>query len=69
MYIVNEKTNAIIFEVVGGENLTLSEALELFGDRIVKQGPWDPDYIIGGREVWYEDLIYTANAEEGHTNG
>lgn len=67
MKIVNTITNEIVAEILGGENLTLDEALNLIGaenvdnmdnDRYSNDG----DNIItpDGKRWWYDDLDYIA---------
>ena len=68
MKIVNTITNEIVAEILGGENLTLDEALNLIGaenvdnmdnDRYSNDG----DNIItpDGKRWWYNDLDYIAD--------
>ena len=68
MKIVNTITNEIVAEILGGENLTLDEALNLIGaenvdnmnnDRYSNDG----DNIItpDGKRWWYDDLDYIAD--------
>lgn len=68
MKIVNTITNEIVAEILGGESLTLDEALNLIGaenvdnmdnDRYSNDG----DNIItpDGKRWWYDDLDYIAD--------
>lgn len=68
MKIVNTITNEIVAEILGGEILTLDEALDLIGaenvdnmdnDRYSNDG----DNIItpDGKRWWYDDLDYIAD--------
>lgn len=68
MKIVNTITNEIVAEILGGEKLTLDEALNLIGaenvdnmdnDRYSNDG----DNIItpDGKRWWYDDLDYIAD--------
>lgn len=67
MKIIVKITNETVAEVLGGENLTLDEALELIGaenvdDEANENYSSDGDNIItpDGKRWWYEDLDYIA---------
>lgn len=68
MKIINKITSETVAEILGGENLTLDEALDLIGaenvdnidnDRYSNDG----DNIItpDGKRLWYDDLDYIAD--------
>lgn len=68
MKIVNTITNEIVAEILGGENLTLDEALNLIGaENVVNMDndrySNDGDNIItpDGKRWWYDDLDYIAD--------
>lgn len=68
MKIIDTTTNETVAEILGGENLTLDEALDIIGaenvdnmdnDRYSNDG----DNIItpDGKRWWYDDLDYIAD--------
>lgn len=57
MKIISKETRETIAEILGGSRLTLDEALDLVGaEPLEAENPWDPDYSLDGRELWYDDL-------------
>lgn len=67
MKIFDKNTGKTLYAVLGGENLTLDEALELIGaenvdDEANENYSSDGDNIItpDGKRWWYEDLDYIA---------
>ena len=68
MKIVNTITNEIVAEILGGESLTLDEALNLIGAENVDnmdnaRYSNDGDNIItpDGKSWWYDDIDYIAD--------
>lgn len=59
MKIINKTTGATIKEIIGGETLTLDEAINLVGE--IHNFPMEQreDVEIGGNWYYYEDLGYT----------
>ena len=59
MKLINKNTGKILYEVLGGENLTLDEAIEWAGAEVMENpNPGDPEYIINGEECWYDELMW-----------
>ena len=61
MKIINTITNEIVATILGGNNLTLDEAINLVGEIIndTEDERWSDDgdnVIINGDRYWYEDL-------------
>lgn len=56
MKIINKNTQEVIAEITTNHSMSLDEALEFVADEILeKENPWDADYIINGKEIWYDD--------------
>lgn len=63
MKLINKTTGKTLYTVLGGENLTLDEAIEWAGAEVFADpNPGDPDYIINGEECWYDDLDWVADS-------
>lgn len=58
MKLINKTTGKTLYTVLGGENLTLDEAIEWAGAEATE----DQTYIIDGEEYSYEDLDWVANS-------
>lgn len=59
MKLINKNTGKTLYEVLGGENLTLDEAIEWAGAEVMKDPtPGDPECIINGEECWYDELLW-----------
>lgn len=61
MKIINKQNNETVATIIGGENLTLDEAINLVGEIIndTTDDRWSDDgdnVIINGNRYWYEDL-------------
>lgn len=68
MKIINKITNEVVATILGGENLTLDQALDLIGAENVDNidndlYSNDGDNIItpDGKRWWYDDLDYIAD--------
>lgn len=66
MKIINTVTNETIKTILGGEKMTLDEALNFFGEIIndTNDERWSEDgdnVIIDGERYWYEDLDYVVD--------
>lgn len=63
MKLINKVTNKTLYTVLGGENLTLDEAIEWAGAEVITDpNPGDPDYIINGEECWYDELDWVVDS-------
>ena len=64
MKIIDTSTNEVVATILGGENLTLSEALDLIGAVNVDLYSNDGDNIItpDGNRWWLEELDYVADS-------
>lgn len=58
MKLIDKNTGKTLYSVLGGENLTLDEAIEWAGAEATE----DQTYIIDGEEYSYEDLDWVANS-------
>lgn len=58
MKLIDKNTGKTLYAVLGGENLTLDEAIEWAGAEVTE----DQNYIINGEEYSYEDLDWVANS-------
>lgn len=60
MKIINTETNETVATIIGGNNLTLDEAIELVGGEVINEPeyPDDPNVIINGVGYWW-DLLDT----------
>ena len=62
--IFNKQTLEKIAEVRTNHSISLDEALDLIDvTRLEPVNVWDPDYLINGHEVWYDDLDMTLEEE------
>ena len=68
MKIINKITNETVAEILGGENLTLDEALDLIGavnvddmDNDLYSNDGDNIITPDGMRWWYDDLDYIAD--------
>ena len=68
MKIINKITNETVAKILGGENLTLDEALDLIGavnvddvDNALYSNDGDNIITPDGKRWWYDDLDYIAD--------
>nr|DAK63814.1 MAG TPA: hypothetical protein [Bacteriophage sp.] len=68
MKLINKVTNKTLYTVLGGENLTLDEALDLIGavnvddmDNDLYSNDGDNIITPDGKRWWYDDLDYIAD--------
>ena len=62
MIIYKKETYEKVGEVITNHSISLDEALDLLGaEKLQIENPWDPDYLIDGKEIWYDDLEMTAD--------
>lgn len=69
MKIINTTTNETIKTILGGEKMTLDEALNFVGEIIsdTNDERWSNDgdnVIIDGERYWYEELAYVVDNYE-----
>ena len=58
MKLIDKNTGKTLYSVLGGENLTLDEAIEWAGAEATE----DQTYIIDGEEYSYEDLDWVVDS-------
>lgn len=57
MKIISNKTGETIANILANHSMTLDEALDLVGaEPLEAENSCDPDYILNGVELWYDDL-------------
>ena len=68
MKIINKITNETVATIIGGENLTLDQALDLIGavnvdgmDNDLYSNDGDNIITADGKRWWYDDLDYIAD--------
>lgn len=66
MKIINTVTNETVATILGGNRLTLDEAIEFVGEIIndTSDERWSDDgdnVIIKGKRYWYDDLVAIAD--------
>ena len=66
MKIINTTTNEVVASILGGNNMTLDEAIEFVGEIIndTTDERWSDDgdnVIINGNRYWYDDLDTMAD--------
>lgn len=73
MKIINITTNETIKKILGGEKLTLDEAINLIGEIVndTNDDRWSDDgdnVIINGERFWYEELDYVVDNYDDETS-
>ena len=57
MKIISNETGETIANILTNHSMTLDEALDLVGaEPLEAENSCDPDYILNGVELWYDDL-------------
>lgn len=57
MKIISNETGETIANILTNHSMTLDEALDLVGaEPLEAKNSCDPDYILNGVELWYDDL-------------
>lgn len=56
MKIINIATGETVAEITTNHSMTLDEAINLVGEIIPTENPWDADVLIGGNLYFYDDL-------------
>lgn len=56
MKIINIATGETVAEITTNHSMTLDEAINLVGEIITPENPWDADVLIAGKLYFYDDL-------------
>lgn len=56
MKIINTITGETVAEITTNHSMSLDEAINLVGEIIPPENPWDADVLIGGNLYFYDDL-------------
>ena len=56
MKIINTATNEIVAKILTNHSMTLDEAINLVGEIINPENPWDENVLIDGNWYYYDDL-------------
>lgn len=57
MKIINTVTGETVAEIITNHRITIDEALYCAGaDKLEVENAGDPDYILNGKELWYDEL-------------
>ena len=56
MKIINSVTGETVAEITTNHSMSLDEAINLVGEIITPENPWDHDALIGGNLYSYDDL-------------
>lgn len=56
MKIINTITGETVAEITTNHSMSLDEAINLVGEIITPENPWDADVLIGGNLYFYDDL-------------
>lgn len=56
MKIINIITGETVAEITTNHSMSLDEAINLVGEIIPPETPWDADVLIGGNLYFYDDL-------------
>ena len=56
MKIINIATGETVAEITTNHSMSLDDAINLVGEIIAPENPWDPDVLIGGNLYFYDDL-------------
>ena len=56
MNIINIATGETVAEITTNHSMSLDEAINLVGEIITPENPWDPDVLIAGNLYFYDDL-------------
>lgn len=56
MQIINIVTGETVAEITTNHSMSIDEAINLVGEIITPENPWDANVLIGGNLYSYEDL-------------
>ena len=56
MKIINIATGETVAEIAANHSMSLDEAINLVGEIITPENPWDADVLIGVNLYFYDDL-------------
>jgi hypothetical protein len=56
MKIINTATQETVAEIMTNHSMSLDEAINLVGEIITPENPWDADVLIAGNLYSYEEL-------------
>lgn len=56
MKIINTITHETVSEIIANHGMTLDEAINLVGEIINPENPWDENVLIDGTLYFYDDL-------------